>query len=96
MLRRRGVRFVKDGDARRGALALRESAAITGHGSTFVLLGHALTQAKRSEEALDAFKQALWIFRRDGADGRVRSVAHLILAVDPSDQKVARMLERAA
>lgn len=90
-LRLKGVRFLREGDHRRSAVALRESAAISQRASTYVLLGVALERAGRTEEALEALKQALWLHKQGGHLMRARVVARLVLRSDPHNAHAARL-----
>jgi hypothetical protein len=84
-LRRRAARFVRRGEARKAALALREAAALDPNGALFVRLAHVLQTMGKRDEALHALRQALYCFRHDELRGRARTVARLILALDPDD-----------
>lgn len=84
-LRRRAARWMRKGDARKAALALREATALEPSGASFVRLAHALLAAGRRDDALHALKQALYDFRHDEMRGRARTVARLILKLDPHD-----------
>jgi len=45
-----------------------------------------LSRANKHSEAVEAWKQGLWLHKQSGADGRAATVAKLILALDPSDR----------
>ena len=85
-LRRRAARFLRKGETRKAILALREATALAPTGAAFVRLAHVLTRTGRQDEALHALKQALYCFRYDDMRGRARTVARLILALDPHDR----------
>ena len=89
--RRRARRQMSKGNARKAALALREIVRLTGEASAWVRLGDALTRARRHGDAAQALWQGLWIYKQRGEAGRVRSVARLILEVDPTNDKAARL-----
>jgi Flp pilus assembly protein TadD len=85
-LRRRAARFLRKGDHRKAILALREASALDPSGASYVRLGYVLSRAGKRDEALHSYKQALYCFRYDDMRGRARTVARLILALDPSDR----------
>ena len=89
-LRRRAARHVRKGEPRKAALALREAAAREPSGPSYVRLAHVLAQLGRRDEALHALRQALYCFRDDAARGRARTVARLILVLDPTDPVARR------
>lgn len=90
VLRRRAARFLRKGDPRKAALALRELTALDPSGASYTRLAHALLAAGKRDEALHALKQALYCFRYDDMRGRARTVARLILQLDPSDRTALR------
>jgi hypothetical protein len=90
ILKRRAVRHARKGDYRKAALALRERVAIAGDAASWVALGDMLRRARRIPDALAALRQGMYLHRRAGADGRVRTVARMIVALDPWDAKAAR------
>ena len=90
ILKRRARRFAMKGDFRKAALALRERAALLGDAPSWVALGDMLRRARRDREALAALKQGMYLHRQAGAVGRVRTVARMIVALDPWDAKAAR------
>lgn len=92
-LRNRARRFTKKGEHRKAALAIRESVALRPDAASYALLGASLKQARRQQEALDAFRQSLWLHRRNGQLGRARSVAQLMLDLDAFDPLATRTLE---
>lgn len=98
LLKRRAARFARKGDYRKAALALRERVALRGDAASWVALGDMLRRARRTPEALTALRQGLYLHRRAGAVGRARTVARMIVALDPWDAKAARMtgLEQAS
>jgi hypothetical protein len=93
MLRRRAARYMRKGEPRKAAIALQEAAALDPSGPSYVRLAHVLREAGKDEHALRALRQALYCFRHDEMRGRARSVAQLILRLDPSDTTA---LKRAA
>ena len=90
VLRRRAARFARRGEPRKAVLALREAASLDPSGSSYVRLAHALLAIDRRPDALRALKQALYCFRHDDMRGRARTVAKLILALDPADEGARR------
>jgi Flp pilus assembly protein TadD len=90
ILRRRARRATRDGDHRRAAVALRELVALEGDAKSWTLLGDSLRRARRPHEAIGALKQALWLHRQGGASLRARTVARMLVALDPHDPKHAR------
>lgn len=95
VLRRRAHKLAGKGQHRKAALALRQLAALTGAAADYVQLGAMLSRARRTDEAVLAFKQGLFLHRQAGAQKRATSVARLIVAIAPHDEK-ARALARAA
>lgn len=95
ILKRRARRLARKGDYRKAALALRERAAMLGDAASWAALGDMLRRARREREALAALKQAMFLHRQNGAPGRVRTVARMIVALDPWDAKAARYTELA-
>jgi tetratricopeptide (TPR) repeat protein len=92
-LRKRAARLLHKKEPRKAVLALREAAALDPSGQSFVRLAHVLLLTGKAGEALHWLKQALYSFRHDEQRGRGRTVARLILKLDPSD---ASALRRAA
>ncbi|HJL17820.1 MAG TPA: hypothetical protein RMH99_19300 [Sandaracinaceae bacterium LLY-WYZ-13_1] len=90
ILERRARRHARRGEYRKAALALRERAALVDDAKTWVALGDMLRRAGRAREALRALKQGMYRHRRAGASGRARTVARMIVALDPWDAKAAR------
>jgi hypothetical protein len=90
ILRRRARRLAFQGDFRKAALALRELTALCDEAATWVMLGDMLRRARREDEALQALREGLWRHRQAGSDLRARSVARLILALEPGDTKAQR------
>ena len=95
ILKRRARRHARRGEFRKAALALRERAGLIGDAPSWVALGDMLRRARREREALDALKQAMYLHRQNGASGRVRTVARMIVALDPWDTKAARYTDLA-
>lgn len=89
-LRRRATRQLKQGEPRKAALTLREALVLAPSGANHVRLGHALKLAGKEREAVLAFKQALFLFRHAEMRPRARTVARLILALDPTDSAAQR------
>lgn len=98
ILTRRARRLARKGDYRKAAVALRERAALCGDAPSYVALGDMLRRAHRVTEALGALKQGMYLHRRAGAPGRARTVARMIVALDPWDAKAAGLsaLDRAS
>jgi hypothetical protein len=93
VLRKRAARLLHKKEPRKAALALREAAALDPSGPGFVRLAHVLLITGKRDDALHCLKQALYCFRYDDQRGRARTVARLILKLDPGD---ASALRRAA
>jgi len=91
LLKRRASRLAGKGELRKAAIVLRDLVARHESAAAWVLLGDMLVRARRTDEGLDAFRQGLWLHRQGGADRRVRTVARLIVALDPADAKMARL-----
>jgi hypothetical protein len=83
--RRRAQRHVRRGEVRKALQLLRESAARAPSGPVYCWLADTLLAAHQAEEALGALRQALYCFRHPQARPRARTVARLILRLDPSD-----------
>lgn len=91
ILKRRAQRLARQGEYRKAALALRERAALTDDAASWVALGDMLRRARRMPEALSALRQGMHLHRQAGAMGRARTVARMIVALDPWDAKAARL-----
>ncbi len=91
ILKRRAHRHARKGDYRKAALALRERVAVSGDAAAWVALGDMLRRARRIPEAITALRQGMYLHRKAGASGRVRTVARMIVALDPWDAKAARL-----
>lgn len=89
-LSRRAMRLLRRGDARKAVMTLREATALDGSGAMFTRLGYALTKAGKKDEAIHAFKEALFLFRHEDMRGRARTVARMILALDPTNTAALR------
>jgi tetratricopeptide (TPR) repeat protein len=89
-LRNRAARHLRRDEPRKAVLALREAAALDPHGPSFVRLAHVLQLIGKDDEALSALKQALYCFRHEAQRGRARTVARLILRLDPADASALR------
>jgi Flp pilus assembly protein TadD len=89
-LRDRANRMLRKGEFRKAVLALREAASLDPSGASYVRLAHALLLVERRDEALHALRQALYCFRYDHQRGRARTVAGLILKLDPADRNARR------
>lgn len=85
-LRRRAHRHVRKGELRKAAVALRQLASLGGEARHWVALGHVLSRANKHSDAVQAWKQGLWLHKQKGADRRAATVAKLILELDPSDR----------
>lgn len=94
-LRRRAHKHARKGNFRKAVVALRQLAALDGRPAHWVALGDALRRARREREAIRALHQGLFLHSRAGADARARSVAQLILELDPTDRVAERELGRA-
>lgn len=95
LLGRRARRLARKGQYRKAALALRQLAALTQEPAHWVAMGAMFARARRVAEAIDALRQGLWLHRQRGAAARARTVARMIVALDPQDVRAAR-LARAA
>ena len=84
-LERRAMRLLRRGDLRKAAMTLREAVALNPCGASYTRLGYALMRAGRSDDAVRALKEALYCFRHEDMRGRARTVARMILALDPQD-----------
>lgn len=89
-MRHRATRLVRKGEFRKAVLALREAAALEPSGASYVRLAHGLLLIERRDEALHALRQALYCFRHDDQRGRARTVALLILKLDPADRNARK------
>ena len=87
ILRRRAVRLARRGSYRKAAVALRERVELRGDAPNWVALGDMLRRAGRTGEALRALHQGLYRHRQSGALGRARTVARMIVELDPRDAK---------
>jgi len=95
ILRRRASRHARRGEFRKAAVAMRQVAALRGDAASWVALGDMLKRASRPDEALQALKQGLWLHRQAGYEGRARTVARMILAVNPHDTHASRLVQAA-
>jgi len=84
-LNQRAARLLRKGEVRKAALALREAVSLSPHGPAYVRLAHVLGLLGKDAEALHALKQALYCFRHEHQRGRARTVARMILKLDPAD-----------
>ncbi|MEM9073659.1 MAG: hypothetical protein AAGE52_34535 [Myxococcota bacterium] len=75
---------------------MQQLANLDGEARSWVALGHMLCRANRQQEALQAWKQGLWLHQQQGFAGRAATVAKLILKIDPSDRAASRMVRKAA
>jgi Flp pilus assembly protein TadD len=89
-LRQRATRLLRKGEFRKAVLALREAAGLDQSGASFVRLAHGLLLVEKRDEALHALRQALYCFRHDDQRGRARTVAGLILKLDPGDRNARK------
>ncbi|MEQ9074011.1 MAG: hypothetical protein RLP09_09155 [Sandaracinaceae bacterium] len=92
ILTRRARRHARRGDYRKAALALRERVALRGDAASWVALGDMLRRARRVPEAVKALKQGMYLHRQRGAEGRVRTVARMLVALDPWHSRVTDMV----
>lgn len=91
LLRRRAQRLRGEGDYRKAAIQLRRLAGESEEPRDWVALGAALAKARRREQALRAFKQGMFLHKSRGSQARARSVAKLILQLDPADSGAYRL-----
>ena len=89
-LRKRAARLLHKKEPRKAALALREAVALDPTGAAYVRLAHVLLTLGKRDEALHCLKQALYCFRHDELRGRARTVARMILKLDPGDASAQR------
>ncbi len=82
-LARRARRHARKGRYRKAAVALALLANRSQAARHYALLGAMWARAGRPVEAVTAFRQALFLHRRAGADERARTVARLIARFDP-------------
>ena len=95
-LRRRALRHASDGNFRKAVKVLRQLAALDGRPAHWVALGDALRRGRREGEAIEALRQGLFLHARQGAVARARTVAQLILDLDPADEVAGRHMARAS
>ena len=89
-LLRKAARFARRGEDRKAALAMREAVALEPTAGNYCRLGVMLDRAGgRPTEALNALKQALFLFRQEDKAGRMRTVARMILALDPENRSAS-------
>ena len=94
MIQRRTTRLARKGQYRKAALALRKLAGSSGEPRHWVALGHLWRRARRRDQALDALRQGMFLHKRRGADQRARTVARMILELDPADSGAFRVADR--
>ena len=87
---RRAARCARRGEHRKAALAMREAVALDPTAANYCRLGSMLDRAGRRSESVQALKQSLFLFRQDDKPGRARTVARMILALDPQDRTASR------
>ena len=90
VLVRRAARWLRRGEERKAVVVLREAASLDASGASYTRLGYALMRAGKKDDALRALRQALYLFRHDDMRGRARTVARMILALDPMDATAQR------
>jgi hypothetical protein len=90
VMHRRALRMLRKGDVRKAVMTLRESSALDPSGASYTRLGYALMCAGKSDEAVLALKHALYCFRHDDMRGRARTVARMILQLDPQDATASK------
>lgn len=78
VLRRRAQRHARRGEHRKAAKTMRQVVALDEQARSWVGLGQALRRARRFEEAIEAFRQGVYLHRRAGHPGRAQTVARLI------------------
>jgi len=93
-LRRRAHKHARKGNFRKAVVALRQLTALDGRPAHWVALGDALRRAQKDREAIRALHQGLYLHHRAGSEARARSVAQLILELDPTDRVAERQLGR--
>lgn len=71
---------------------MRRMAGESGLARDWVALGAALKRARRTQRAIDALKQGMFLHKRAGASGRAQSVARMILELDPADSGAYRLV----
>ena len=96
VLRRRACRLRKRGAHRKATVAQRELVALSGRPADWVQLGDMFDRAGRRADALQAYRQGLWHYRRLGEVGRARTVAGLVLELDPADSQAGRVVANLA
>jgi Flp pilus assembly protein TadD len=94
VLTARARRSMRKGEPRKAMLALREAVALDPSAARFTRFGVLLGQLGRTAEAVEALKQALFLFRSAGERGRARTVARLILSLDPAEPSALRSAAR--
>ena len=79
LLARRARRLRAHGEYRKAANTFGELTSVDpDHAPWWVLLGATLTAAHRSDEAVKAFRQAMYLLRRAGESGRANAVRGLV------------------
>ncbi len=76
-------------------MALRRLASLTQEPAHWVALGHMFNRARRPSDAIDALRHGLWLHKQRGAVARARTVARMIVQIDPTDAKAARLAQAA-
>ena len=94
LIERRAEKFVRKGQFRKAALAFRKLAGNSDEPRHWVALGHLWRRARRNEQALDALRQGMFLHKRRGSSERARTVARMILELDPADSGAFRMAQR--
>ena len=94
LIERRAEKFVRKGQFRKAALALRKLAGSSEEPRHWVALGELWRRARRPEQALDALRQGMFLHKRQGASDCARDVARMILELDPADSGAFRMAHR--
>jgi Flp pilus assembly protein TadD len=94
IIERRAQRFLRKGQYRKAALVLRKLAGSSEEPRHWVTLGHMWRRARRRDQALDALKQGMFLHKRRGASDRARTVARMILELDPQDSGAFRLADR--
>lgn len=90
-LRRRASKLARKGEFRKAALALRERAALVSDAPAWVLVGHMMSRARRTDDAVAAYRQGMWLHQQAGARGRARTVARLITDLSPYDRAALKL-----
>jgi Flp pilus assembly protein TadD len=94
IIERRARKLERKGEFRKAALALRKLAGNSGEPKHWVALGNLWRRARRRDQALDALRQGMFLHKRRGSSERARTVARMILELDPADSGAYRVAGR--